>query len=785
MGLAHPKTSSHSNMENMRETPALSPVFEGRLYLRSENKQWQLRLFRFDGTTLTCLSTRKVKLPPGTRLDPSVLDLNELVMNRSPSASVTSPLLATPANKSRTKPGADMAGYYQLPKWTVNVADISGISMLKNNKRKNLFTNQNSLCFCVRTYDDRCYVLKAQKEKDLERWLFILTKMWDFASALRSHFNPESQQQNIQGANLQHNDDNLPLAQTISPKTLAIITSQDQLPRPSSQNVSPHTPPSTVRKLVPPLPMENYGRLAQNSSPTDVYEQRYQMPQLSSEKLDWIDAWRNSLAELVASDPQIKLAPPVIEPIKDDDSMSIASEMTSITTRARLKAEETAELKPPYSNTTGLRRRITTGSRHSARKPTISRRKAGAAARLNIVGPAPELSMVEKEQIDDESSSPKLQRKRSKDVKNWIESDRRPGRASRSSSTRRPSFRRPDNVRPSSTPEVYSLNFFQSTTPSDETDSPKEPNTAWTAAINADDNGLKYHSSVRGKAIQLVQPSEKSKATVIHEDADAGQVRSRSSTPTSKRSSSPAPQSRIHHNRSSSSLRSDQIVSSSPLTNLIYNNAQAKRNSDMSSFDLGAGNPRRRYSGGFNGEENGPSFAETQQMMWQKHYHLQQQQHMQAAAIAAYQYPANYSYGSMPSLVSPAIPPVSVQHSFMSSFPRNFPSGTTPDDDKYLGAASDTPVINKRHQSLYYQSAEGKSYNDTSRLSDDLAQLRVRPKLSVADSDVSSRSRRPESWMGTRSTTQHHDLGTTKRKSMSTFNKLLDQRPAIRQHNHF
>ncbi|KAI9284450.1 hypothetical protein BC943DRAFT_325672 [Umbelopsis sp. AD052] len=165
-------------MENMRETPALSPVFEGRLYLRSENKQWQLRLFRFDGTTLTCLSTRKLKLPPGTRLDPSVLDLNELVMNRSPSASVTSPLLATPANKSRTKPGADMAGYYQLPKWTVNVADISAISMLKNNKRKHLFMNQNSLCFCVRTYDDRCYVLKAQKEKDLERWLFILTKMW-------------------------------------------------------------------------------------------------------------------------------------------------------------------------------------------------------------------------------------------------------------------------------------------------------------------------------------------------------------------------------------------------------------------------------------------------------------------------------------------------------------------------------------------------------------------------------------------------------------------------------
>jgi hypothetical protein len=610
---------------------------------------------------------------------------------------------------------------------------------------------------------------------------------------LRSHFNPESQQKNIHGANLQHNDDNLPLAQTISPKTLAIITSQDQLPRPSSQNVSPHTPPSTVRKLVPPLPMENYGRLASNSSPpSDVYEQRYQMPQLSSEKLDWIDAWRNSLAELVACDPQIKLAPPVIEPIQDDDTMSLASEMTSITTRARLKAEESAELKTAYPNTTSLRRRVTTGSRHSARKPTLSRRKAGAAARLNIVGPAPpEINMAEKEQIEDDTlPSPKLQRKRSKDVKNWIESDRRPayGRAARSTSTRRPSFRSSQgNARPSSTPEVYSLNFFQSTTPSDETDSPREPNPGW-ATINADDNGLKYHSSVRGKAIQLVQPSEKSKATLVNEDTDAaGQVRSRSSTPTtSKRSSSPAlqsTQSRIQHNRSSSSLRSDQIASSSPLTNLIYNNAQAKRNSDMSSLDLAKADPRRRYSGGLNGEENGASFAENQQMMWQKHYHLQQQ-HIQAAAIAAYQYPANYSYGSMPSLVSPAIPPVAVQHSFMSSFPRNFRSDPTP-DDKYSMAASDTPVINKRHQSLYYQSAEGRTYSDPTKLSNDLAQLRIRPKSSVDDSAVSSKSRRPESWMGTRSPPQHHDLSNAKRKSVSSFHKLLDQRPAIRQHNHF
>ncbi|KAH8550932.1 hypothetical protein BGW37DRAFT_539097 [Umbelopsis sp. PMI_123] len=791
MGLTHPialsasKKSPQTIMENMRETPALSPVFEGRLYLRSDNKQWQLRLFRFDGTTLTCLSTRKVKLPPGTRLDPSVLDLSELVMNRSPTASVTSPLLATPANKSRTKPGAEMARYYQLPKWTVNVADISAISLLKNNKRRNPFMNQN-LSFCIRTYDGRCYVLKAQKEKDLERWLFILTKMWDFATALRSHFNPEPQQ-NIRGSlatNLQQNDDNIPLAQTISPKKLAIVTSQQE--QSPTQNGNPSTPLSTVRKLVPPLPRENYGGLVRNS-PTDDYEQQYEMPHLSDDKVNWIDAWRNSLAELVASDPHVKLAPPVIEPIKDDDTMSISSEMTSITTRARLKAEETtAETKPTaYPNTSHLRRRITAGSRHSTRKPTVSRRKASAAARLNIVGPAPEINLVEKEaRVDPPPSN--LQRKRSTDVKNWIESDRRPAynRPVRSASIRKPSFKRADYVRPVSTPEIYSLNFFQNTSPSDETYSPKETNVTWPTS-NADDNGLKYHSSVRGKAIQLVQPSEKSKATIVKEDADSDHVRSSSRSPT-KRSSSPSPQStsnRIQHHHSSSSLRSDQIASTSPLTNLMLNNAQAKKHSDMSSLDISSTDQRRRYSSVANAEDKAPSFSETQQMMWQKHYQIQQQQqqhHRQAGAIAAYPYPMTYGYGNMPSLVSPAIPPVAVQHSLMSTFPRSFrPDPTT--DDKY-SRTSDTPVINKRSSSFYHHSSEGKSYNDTSKLSDDLARLRVRPKSSVAGSDVSSKSKRPESWMGTK--TPHYDLGDTNRKSVSSFNKLLDQRPVIRQQNH-
>lgn len=627
----------------------------------------------------------------------------------------------------------------------------------------------------------------------------------NFATALRSHLNSESQQHSPDRIkdHLQ-NDDNLPLAQSVSPQTLAIITSKDHPPH--SSNPSPHTPLSNIRKLVPPLPRENYGGLArhpteQQAAPSDIYEQRYQMPQLSDEKAHWIDAWRNSLAELVASDPQIKVAPPVIEPIKDDDTMSLGSEMTSITTRARLKAEET-EPKSVYPNTTNLRRRITSGSRHSARKPTISRRKVSTAARLNIVAPAPEISPPVKEEKIELSNSeaeymtPKMQRKRSNDVKNWLEPDRRPSysRPVRTSSIRRPGFKRSEHVGPSSTPEVFGLNFFQTSTPSDETDSPLDTSATWPTP-NAEVDGLKYHSSVRGKAIQLVKPTEKSKAILVKED-DNESIRSpsRSPTPTSKRSSTPMSQnpSRIPHHRSTSSLRSEQIVASSPLANIMVNNAQAKRHSDMSSLELG-GAQRRRSSGGIMNDDmadssynnRGSHMVETQQMMWQKHYQLQQQQQQQqqAAAIAAYQYPLTYGYGNMPSLVSPAIPPVALPPTLMSTFPRTYRTEQFSDDKHMRSTTSDTPGYTKRQEQQrgHHAMTETKGYHDTSVLSDELAQLRIRPKSSVAGSEVSSKPRRPESWMPTAA--PPHDLRDSNRRSMDSF-KLLDQRTVIRQNNH-
>lgn len=556
------------------------------------------------------------------------------------------------------------------------------------------------------------------------------------------------------------------------------------------------TPISNVRKLVPPLPLENYGGLlrspveAGQAQDTEIYEQRYQMPQLSEDKLNWIDAWRNSLAELVASDPEIKLAPPVIEPIKDDDMMSIGSEMTSITTRARLKAEAEIDTKAINGNTVSLRRRTTGNSRHSARKTSINRRKVVNNARLNMVGPAPEISpykKVEKIEIteDDDIIAPKLQRKRSDDVKNWIEPERIPtaNRLVRNSSHRRPTFRRSAQGKTASSPEVYSLNYFQPSSPSEESECNRDTNgTGPTSALH--EKILKYHSSVRGKTVQLVQPSKENEVILVKED-NVEDVRPlyHSSICQDKRSSAPIlSDSRLHTQHSSSSLRSEQMVSNSPLSNVIANSGKSRRSSDPRSLEIG-GQPRRQSSADDidslqHSNMVGSTLAETQQRMWQQHYQMQQQQQQQA--IAAYQYPMSYGYGNMPSLVSPAIPPMVMTPTMMSSFPRSFGQDMT-QDPKYVRSDSSSEIRRKQKSSYYDIDSDSKEQknNDTTKFANELSRLQIHTKANTAGSDVSTKSRRPESWVIS-SRTSSKDYRDINRRSMDSF-KLLDQRTPTRQ----
>ncbi|KAG1467387.1 hypothetical protein G6F56_004442 [Rhizopus delemar] len=220
-----------SLLSNEQEIPITStPVFEGYLYLRNEKKQWKWRLFRFDGSSLTCLHSKKY--PP----NPSVT--NPLYISPKP---LTDELMQPPLK------------YFQLPQWTIDVISISSISLLRKAKKPPKY-------FSIQTIFGKRFVFKSSKKKDMERWLFVLTKMWKFT--------------------------------------------QDQ----------------QILLFEPPLNNEK--------------------PMLSEEKIHVIEEWQKSLAELMAYDPNIKKTPPPIEPILEDDNMSIFTDITSISHRRSKKLKK-------------------------------------------------------------------------------------------------------------------------------------------------------------------------------------------------------------------------------------------------------------------------------------------------------------------------------------------------------------------------------------------------------------------------------------------------------------
>ncbi|KAL0083588.1 hypothetical protein J3Q64DRAFT_1641970, partial [Phycomyces blakesleeanus] len=164
----HSQTLALLLSQDTHEVPATAPVFEGHLYLLTD-KQWRWRQFRFDGASFTCLSSR---------------NLRHLL---SPSFNATLPRSQQKRRSLSTQHNQPEEN--RQIKFTIEISNISAISVLKRSKQehglKSAFGQSKSRCFCIRTYDNQGYVMKAQKQKDFERWLFVLTKMWTFAQSVR------------------------------------------------------------------------------------------------------------------------------------------------------------------------------------------------------------------------------------------------------------------------------------------------------------------------------------------------------------------------------------------------------------------------------------------------------------------------------------------------------------------------------------------------------------------------------------------------------------------------
>ncbi|ORX60541.1 hypothetical protein DM01DRAFT_1332688 [Hesseltinella vesiculosa] len=278
--------SKNQDLDHSGEIPANIPVYEGELYYYTADGKWKQHLFRFDGVSLFCLGQRKIKLPYKMPID--VTDHQQPTSHHS----LTSPLLATPKKSySESTRTAAIATHYQLPVWSLQLAHVKAISVLT--------TKDKTPCCSLRT-DDATHILKASKKKELDRWLFVLTKAW-------------------QWTRLTLNLPNGPTPAAATPPPLAMpptTTNNPSFYRPSLQERAPfyqtYTPPTSFERAPPPLsvhrppptpPPHRYPTL-QSSAPKDRHPPSLQV--LSTEKEKWINEWRACLEPMDAEASQLK-----------------------------------------------------------------------------------------------------------------------------------------------------------------------------------------------------------------------------------------------------------------------------------------------------------------------------------------------------------------------------------------------------------------------------------------------------------------------------------------------
>ncbi|KAJ3292485.1 hypothetical protein HK104_005244 [Borealophlyctis nickersoniae] len=161
------------------------PLFSGYLYKLGRNNRWQWRLFRFDGTILTCLSpsqTTYSKNSPAVIIQPPSTASALYVPTEPPMPLLSNPLLTGMGNDK------DASVHVQLPKWSVHLGSVSAIGLVQRAPRKKgeaapaagTFNGARNT-FLIRTNDGQNYILRAKRKEDLDRWLFVLVRMWKVA----------------------------------------------------------------------------------------------------------------------------------------------------------------------------------------------------------------------------------------------------------------------------------------------------------------------------------------------------------------------------------------------------------------------------------------------------------------------------------------------------------------------------------------------------------------------------------------------------------------------------
>ncbi|KAF9129205.1 hypothetical protein BG015_004229, partial [Linnemannia schmuckeri] len=128
--------------------------YSGHLLKLGSNDRWQSRLFTFDGSVLICVG-KKPKAPVIMTYDPYV----------------SSPFQSPSCHPRPLNPNT---------KWYIEIASITVIKLLPVTKTHRCFPySDTSKELSIQTNDGRSMTLRASKDVELERWYFVLSKIWE------------------------------------------------------------------------------------------------------------------------------------------------------------------------------------------------------------------------------------------------------------------------------------------------------------------------------------------------------------------------------------------------------------------------------------------------------------------------------------------------------------------------------------------------------------------------------------------------------------------------------
>ncbi|KAF9570282.1 hypothetical protein EC968_002001 [Mortierella alpina] len=135
------------------------PLYSGHLLKLGSNDRWQSRLFTFDGAVLTCVGKRP-RTPPIATYDPHV----------------SSPFVSASCHPQPYNPNT---------KWFLNLSSITDIRLLPSSRTYRCFPyTDTSRSLVIQTADGRTLTLRAKKDLELERWYFVLAKIWSYQQLL-------------------------------------------------------------------------------------------------------------------------------------------------------------------------------------------------------------------------------------------------------------------------------------------------------------------------------------------------------------------------------------------------------------------------------------------------------------------------------------------------------------------------------------------------------------------------------------------------------------------------